>query len=109
MEAGAAVVMTAVSSEEQAAAAATALVERRLAACVQQLPMRSIYRWEGEVRSEPEVLLLIKTAGDRVEDLVSHLEAHHPYQVPEVMVVRDVAASAPYLAWLVGETRPREG
>jgi periplasmic divalent cation tolerance protein len=106
VEAGAAVVMTGMSSSEEAAAGGTAPGEQRPAACVQQLPMRSTYRWQGELRAELEVLLLIKTADDRVDAVVAHLEQHHPYDVPEVVVVRDAAASAPYLAWLVEETRP---
>jgi periplasmic divalent cation tolerance protein len=104
MEPGAAVIMTTVSSDEDADALASGLVEGRLAACVQRLLIRSTYRWDGEVRTEPEVLLLIKAPAERVADVVAHLEAHHPYEVPEIVAVRDAEAAAPYLAWMAGET-----
>lgn len=103
METGAVIVMTTVSTDEEADALANALVGGRLAGCVQRLLIRSTYRWEGEVRTEPEVLLLVKTTADRADAVVAHLEAHHPYEVPEVVALRDVQASAAYLAWLGGE------
>jgi periplasmic divalent cation tolerance protein len=103
MEPGAAVIMTTVSSDEEADALAAGLVEGRLAACVQRLLIRSTYRWEGEVRTEPEVLLLVKTTSDAVDGAVAHLQGAHPYAVPEIVVVRETEVSAPYLAWMVGE------
>jgi periplasmic divalent cation tolerance protein len=109
VEATAAVVMTTVSSDEDADALAADLVGGRLAACVQRLLIRSTYRWDGEVVTEPEVLLLVKTTSDRVDAVVEHLEANHPYEVPEILVVGDVEASAPYLAWIAGEAGAPSG
>ena len=100
----AAVVMTTVSDEAEAAALAAGLLEQRLAACVQQVPITSRYRWEGEVRADPEILLLVKAPGDRAGAVRAHLEAAHPYRVPEVLVVA-AEASGPYLAWMTAETR----
>lgn len=105
VEERAAVVMTTVSSGTDADALAEALVEAGWAACVQQVPIVSTYRWEGSVTTDGEVLMLIKTPGDRVGAVVAHLEANHPFEVPEILVVADVEASAPYLAWMVAETR----
>lgn len=104
MESEATVIMTTVASDEEADALASGLVEGHLAACVQRLLIRSTYRWDGEVRTEPEVLLLIKTTSDRADAVVEHIEANHPYEVPEIIVVRDAGATAPYLAWMAGET-----
>jgi periplasmic divalent cation tolerance protein len=106
MDPSAALLMTTVSSGKDADALASALVEARLAACVQQVPIRSTYRWEGELAVEPEVLLLVKTTDERADAAAAFLEEHHPYEVPEILVVPGVRASAPYLAWMVGETRP---
>lgn len=104
MDPAAALLMTTVSSGKDADALASALVEGRLAACVQQVPIRSSYRWEGELAVEAEVLLLVKTTDEHADAAAAFLEEHHPYEVPEILVVRRVGASAPYLAWMVGET-----
>ncbi len=93
---------------DQAEPLARALVEQRLAACVNLLPgVTSIYRWEGRICTDAEVTLLIKTASDRVDALREGILALHPYTVPEVVVLRvdGAATSAPYLSWVVAETR----
>ena len=82
------------------------LVGERLAACVQEVPIASTYRWEGEVARADEVLLLIKTADDRGDDVVRFLERNHPYEVPEIMVLTEAEAFGSYLGWLTEETRP---
>ncbi|MFC4245775.1 divalent-cation tolerance protein CutA [Natribaculum luteum] len=58
------------------------LLEERLAACVNHLPIRSTYRWEGEVHREEEALLLVKTTHDAYDDLVDHVQEIHPHDVP---------------------------
>jgi periplasmic divalent cation tolerance protein len=86
---------------------AHALVEARLAACVQVLPgMTSVYRWAGAVERAGEVLLLAKTWDDRVEAVVATLRARHPYEVPEIMAVPAAGGLAAYLDWVRAETRP---
>jgi periplasmic divalent cation tolerance protein len=86
---------------------ASALVEERLAACVSRIPgIVSTYRWQGEVRRENEVLLLIKTASERFDALREHIVALHPYELPEIVAV-DIARGLPaYLDWIAGATRP---
>lgn len=83
---------------------ADALVEERLAACVTRLPgATSVYRWEGSVHRDPEVLLIIKTTAGRLANLTARIEALHPYEVPEVIAVPVAGGSERYLSW-VGQT-----
>ena len=83
------------------------LVELRLAACVQVLPgLHSIYRWQGQVEDAEEVLLLIKTAEDRIEALTQAVLERHPYELPEIMAVQATGGLDRYLQWVQDETRP---
>lgn len=84
----------------------TAVVEERLAACVNLLPgLSSIYRWQGQVKREPECLLLIKTSADRYETLQKRLRALHPYEVPEIIALPIRRGDPDYLAWINENTR----
>ncbi len=86
---------------------ARALVEERLAACVNVIPgIRSFYRWEGKVQSDDEVLLVIKTRDDRCEALADRVRSLHPYDLPEVLALPAVGGSVPYLEWVEQESRP---
>jgi periplasmic divalent cation tolerance protein len=97
------VVMTAANHEE-ASRIAEVLVEGRLAACVQILPeMQSVYRWQGEVARESEVMLLAKTTLDRFDDLDRLVREIHSYETPEIIALPVTAVSAPYLDWLQEE------
>jgi periplasmic divalent cation tolerance protein len=100
------VLVTAASADE-AARLARALVEERLAACVNIVPgLRSIYRWQGRVEDAPEVLLLVKSVRPRLEALTARVRALHSYSVPEVIAVPIVGGSDAYLAWLEAEAGP---
>jgi periplasmic divalent cation tolerance protein len=80
---------------------ARAVVERRLAACVNVLPeVVSIYRWKGSVEREEERLLVMKTTSERFEALRRAIVELHPYEVPEVIALPVAAGHEPYLAWL---------
>ena len=80
---------------------AHALVTESLAACVNILaPCRSVYRWQGEVCSEEEWPMLIKTPSDRLDALCARLRALHPYEVPEILAVPIVDGAEPYLNWV---------
>jgi periplasmic divalent cation tolerance protein len=102
-------VLTTVARAEDAERIAEALVQRRLAACVNVLPgVRSIYRWKGAVERDEERLLVVKTRGDRFDALRDAILALHPYEVPEVVAVPIEAGSPAYLRWLdesVGEEK----
>lgn len=98
---------TTTDSESAARELAAGAVEARLGACAQVVgPITSVYRWEGRVNTDPEWRVEIKTAADRVDELVEHLKRHHTYDVPEVVATPVVGGSAEYLSWVVGETRP---
>ncbi|TWI10338.1 divalent-cation tolerance protein CutA [Aerolutibacter ruishenii] len=88
---------------------AHAVVEARLAACVNALPgVRSTYRWQGQVEQADEVLLLVKTTGDRVEALTRRLRELHPYELPEVLAVEASAGLPEYVAWVAQQTRDHD-
>ncbi|MBK8338426.1 MAG: divalent-cation tolerance protein CutA [Sterolibacteriaceae bacterium] len=83
---------------------AHALVERRLAACVNILtPCRSVYRWQGAVEQADEVPLLIKTTRARYAELEAALGALHPYEVPEIIALPLAAGLPAYLDWVGAE------
>ncbi len=90
-----------------AAAIAHALVEARLAACVNILPaVRSVYRWQGKVEDAGETLLLAKTTQARLPALRERILALHPYELPEVIAVEVAAGLPAYLDWIAAETAP---
>lgn len=92
---------------ETGAEIARALVEGRLAACVNLVPaVRSIYRWEGAVQEDAEVLLLVKTRADRARELVDRVVELHPYDLPEVVMLPAVGGSLAYLDWVRDEAAP---
>lgn len=87
---------------------ARTLVEDRLAACVNLLPgVRSVYRWEGKVAVDDEVLLMIKTTQDRLPALRDRLVALHPHDVPELVAVAAVDGLPAYLRWITDTTAQR--
>src|SRR4030095_7068245 len=88
-------------SEEQAGRIARALVEQRLAACVNILPgARSIYRWKGQVGDSSEWLLIIKSRRGLMDQLRATISKIHTYEVPELLAIPVVDGSESYLAWL---------
>jgi periplasmic divalent cation tolerance protein len=100
-------VLSAVGAQPDAQKIARALVEERLAACVNVVPgVMSVYRWKGAVEQEAELMLVIKTIGERVEPLKARLVELHPYELPEVVVIPIGGGHAPYLAWLEEQVRP---
>lgn len=95
------VVFTTAPNDEEAHSLASRLVEQKLAACVQVLPrMTSVYFWEGEVQSEPEQLLLIKTLDEKFDELAEFIKKNHTYTVPEIVAVRAESVSESYLRWM---------
>jgi len=95
------VVLCSFPSVEEARQIGTALVERQLVACVNLVPgIESIYRWEGKICGETEVLGLLKTTAGRLEALREAIEELHPYEVPEVVALEVVGGSEGYLGWV---------
>ena len=102
---GAIVLLCTCCSEKEGRLLAEALVESKLAACVNLLPgVHSIYRWEGEVEKAAEVLLLIKSTADRFDDLRARITELHSYDTPEIIALPIVAGSDRYLDWIRRET-----
>jgi periplasmic divalent cation tolerance protein len=92
--------------EPTAQAIARALVEERLAACVNVLPAaHSVYRWQGVVEQTQELALLIKTSRRRFNALARRLSELHPYEVPELIALAPDAVSPAYADWVLRETR----
>lgn len=104
MDASALVVLTTLGSEEEARVFVRALVERRLIACGTLLSgAHSIYRWEGEVKEENEVVVLLKTDAARWDALATAVRERHPYQVPELLALPVSRGLELYLSWLKSE------
>jgi periplasmic divalent cation tolerance protein len=100
------IALTTVGSAEDARRIASDLVDLRLAACVNIIEsVRSIYRWQGKVNDEGELLLIIKTTKSRLAELRSHVLQIHPYDVPEFIVVPIEDISPAYEKWLEESTR----
>jgi periplasmic divalent cation tolerance protein len=100
------IVTSTTDSEDAARALAAGVIAAKLGACAQIVgPITSVYRWAGEVQTEPEWRVEIKTATDRVVALAEHIKAHHSYDVPEIIATPITGGSAEYLSWLVDETR----
>ncbi len=94
-------VQTTLERRSDAERIAHALVERRLAACVQIVgPIQSTYRWEGKIETAAEWLCLVKTRRDLYSVVEQAILELHPYEVPEVIALPITAGSASYLAWL---------
>jgi periplasmic divalent cation tolerance protein len=101
----AAFVYTTAPDLETARAVAGALVERRLAACVNMLPgMISVYRWNGALEEAAEVAMIVKTSAGRVAAVVAAIHELHPYEVPAAVTLPAAGGSAAYLHWIAAET-----
>jgi len=99
------VVLVTAGEAKNAEAIARALVEERLAACVNVLPgMRSFYQWEGKIQDDAELLLIIKTRTGLFEKVRERVLALHAYDLPEVIGFPIAKGHAPYLGWIGRET-----
>jgi periplasmic divalent cation tolerance protein len=100
------VVLSTCASAEEAQRIARALVEKRLAACVNVIPgVRSVYHWKDRagkdaIEDEEEVLLFIKTSRPLLEELREEIERLHSYEVPEIIALTVVDGSERYLSWM---------
>ncbi|MGH3815934.1 MAG: divalent-cation tolerance protein CutA [Pseudonocardiaceae bacterium] len=100
------IVTSTTDNADAARALAAGVIEAKLGACAQIVgPITSVYRWEGEVQTEQEWRVEIKTAADRVAALTEHIKANHSYDVPEIIATPITGGNAEYLSWLVDETR----
>jgi periplasmic divalent cation tolerance protein len=98
---GAIIVLITTPNTDEAARLAEMLVERRLAACVQILPeIESVYRWQGKIERQQEVLVIAKTTKSNFEELEREVRAIHGYETPEIVALPLTTGSLPYLEWL---------
>ena len=98
------IITTTVPDRATARRLADALLEERLAACVQLLDIESHYVWKGERAAEAEVMLLIKTRTVLFERTMARIRALHPYETPEIVAQPFSAGFAPYLDWIADST-----
>jgi len=100
-------VLTTLPGADAAAELAKALVGEKLAACANILPaLRSIYRWQGKIQDDNEVLVLLKTRRSLYGKLEARILELHPYDVPEVLAFDVAQGQKAYLEWLTRETNP---
>lgn len=94
------VVLTTCGTPEEARNLAAGVVAARLAACVQVLPVTSVFEWKGDVRHEEETLMLAKTRTALYPELERFIAARHSYEVPEIVRLPVGAGLASYLGWI---------
>lgn len=100
------VVLITTADSEEAERLAEMLIEQRLAACVQILPeIQSVYRWQGKIERQKEVLLIAKSTRLRFEELEREVRAIHSYDTPEIVALPVTVGSKPYLEWLNSSVR----
>lgn len=99
--------LTTTPTREEAARIARLLIDEKLAACVQLLPIESFYVWDGKTQNEAEILLLIKTRAALFEPAIARIKAVHSYTVPEIVAAPFSAGFAGYLDWIRDVTAPR--
>jgi periplasmic divalent cation tolerance protein len=100
---GVVVVLSTVPPDKSGSLAKT-LVDQRIVACVNVVPVRSCYRWKGEFCDEQEHLLIAKTTKNNSEDVITAIKSNHPYELPEIIVLPVIEGYLPYLEWVHEET-----
>jgi periplasmic divalent cation tolerance protein len=90
---------------DEAREMATAIVEERLAACINIVPrIDSVYWWDDKIETDSESLMIIKTTAGRIEELIEYIEENHPYDLPEVLALPLTEGLPDYIAWIKEET-----
>ncbi|ERN39912.1 uncharacterized protein KR51_00036130 [Rubidibacter lacunae KORDI 51-2] len=102
------VVLITAASEAEAREIASTLVQEQLAACATLFPVQSVYAWKGEICSEPEWQLLVKTDLARFDAIASRVCELHSYELPEILALPIAAGLPPYLTWIGKTLRPLE-
>ena len=94
-------VLSSCSNENTADALSEKIIESRLAGCIKMLPVKSsFYMWEGKLMKASEVLIVIKTLKDKVEQLERFIIENHEYEIPEVIVIPVMKVNKDYIAWM---------
>ncbi|HJS46284.1 MAG TPA: divalent-cation tolerance protein CutA [Rhizomicrobium sp.] len=100
------VLLTTVPGREEAQQIAKLLIDEKLAACVQLLPIESFYVWQGKTQNEAEILLVVKTRSALFEPTIARIKAVHSYTLPEIVAMPFSAGFAGYLDWIDTVTAP---
>ncbi len=98
-------IMTTVETEADAATLADKLIKNNLAACVQEIKIRSHYNWKNETKNDPEILLLVKTSAPRAEEAVAFIKRNHSYDLPEILILPVAGGLEDYIHWVQSETK----
>ena len=99
------IVMTTFAKMEDAKPLVEKLLSKKLAACVQCLPIQSHYVWKGKVENDSEVILLIKTKGNAYREVENEIKLNHPYETPEIIQIPITNGSTEYLGWIDSNVR----
>lgn len=99
---------TTTATQEQAEAIARALLEARLAACVQIVPCQSLYHWQGAIEESRELRCSIKTRKDLFPEITQLIRSLHPYETPEIVAVAIVDGAPAYMNWMQQELKAQE-
>jgi periplasmic divalent cation tolerance protein len=99
------VVLTTTDSEEHAERIVDAVLEAKLAACLQLMPIKSCYVWDDKIARDKELLMLIKAKSADYDDLAACIRAAHTYEVPEIVRLDIAAGERSYLDWIAAVTR----
>jgi len=83
----------------------TLVVEKKLCACVNYTRINSLYIWESELKQEEEIIAFFKTTSSCIQTLKSEILVHHPYKVPEIVIIEMDDVSSEYLSWIINNTR----
>ena len=103
---GASIVITTLPDDESFEALARSLLSQGLIACANGLPgARSVYRWQGDIETASETLVLFKTRTDLIGEVTAAIRREHPYELPEVVAVPVTGGLAEYIAWIEKETQ----
>lgn len=92
------------ASEAEAVSVAQTLLLERLIACANMLPVRSLYRWEGQIQNEPEIVMMAKTTRDKQSAVIARIKSLHSYDVPCIVCYPASDGYAPFLGWVKEET-----
>ena len=98
------IVLTTFAKPDEAKPLIDDLLKKGLAACVQCFPIHSYYTWKGKVENNDEVMLFIKTANNRYQEVEKEIKDHHPYETPEIIQIPITTGSQEYLAWINDNT-----
>lgn len=101
------VLLTTLADENEARNMSQMLIDRKLAACTQEFEVNSRFRWNDAIQTETEVVMLVKTAVDRVEATVEAIREAHSYDLPEIIVLSVTGGLQAYMDWVHSETRPK--